>query len=151
MAIRRSDSTIMYIDMDNFKAYNDSYGFEKGDEIIKMLAGILMETANHTDFVGHIGGDDFIFMTDKNAPEMIAHFIRNKFGERILDYYNEEDKKRGYLVCKNRKGVTEKIPLVSITIACLSGKENQFQTTSEITEELTKRKKELKQKKYLCN
>lgn len=148
IVVSKSDMTVMYIDMDNFKAFNDVYGFEKGDEIIKMLAGILMETADHTDFVGHIGGDDFIFMTQKNAPEMISKYIQNKFDDRVLDYYNEEDRKNNYIVSNNRKGVIEQIPLVSLTIACLSGKEKNYNTSYEITEELARRKKEIKDLKY---
>ncbi len=148
MVVSKSDITVLYIDMDNFKAFNDVYGFEKGDEIIKMLANILMETADHTDFVGHIGGDDFVFMTHKNAPEMISKYIQNKFDERVLNYYNEEDRNNSYILSDNRKGVLEQIPLVSLTIACLSGKEKNYNTSYEITEELAKRKKEIKNSKY---
>ena len=144
MTVSNKDATIMYIDMDHFKTYNDVYGFEKGDEIIKMLAGILIETADHSDFVGHIGGDDFIFVTDKNAPEMLIKYIQNKFNERIKHYYSNEDLMNGFMIAQNRGGSVEKIPLVTLTIAYIAGREQKFKNTYEITEELAKRKKQIK-------
>ena len=148
VTVSNKDATIMYIDMDNFKPYNDVYGFEKGDEIIKMLAGILIETADHNDFVGHIGGDDFIFITEKNAPEMIMKYILNKFDERIKYYYSNEDQCNGFMIAQGRSGRIERIPLVALTIAHIDGRERKFRNTYEITEELAKRKKQIKNTKY---
>ncbi len=111
----------LYIDIDNFKAYNDYYGYQKGDESILFLADIITETVNSLggseDFVGHVGGDDFVIMTSVERAEFISQHLVDEFDKGSLVLMNEEDIRRGYLEIRNRLGEIKRIPLMSLTIA----------------------------------
>ena len=108
-------------DIDFFKAFNDRYGYTRGDEVIKMTASLIMkavqEKGTGKDFIGHIGGDDFVFITTPANAEPIAQQIADEFKERALFLYTPEDRKKGWLEVPNRRGEMDKIPLMSITIA----------------------------------
>ena len=92
---------MLYLDLDNFKAYNDVYGFSKGDEIIKFTARTIINNVHAKDednnFVGHIGGDDFIAIVDDDNFEEICQNIVLEFDKNIKKYFNEDDLKKGYL------------------------------------------------------
>lgn len=111
---------VLYIDLNNFKAYNDVYGFEAGDNVIKTLANILvntvMPTPNSNDFIGHIGGDDFIVITSFEKAEDIAKKIINNFNQIVPSFYNEDDKKNGFIVTRDRQGNITRFPLMGIAI-----------------------------------
>lgn len=129
---------IIYIDLDNFKAYNDIYGFLKGDEIIKFTAKTILKNV-HTDeyedsFVGHIGGDDFVAIVSKTDYERICQNIITDFDINVLRYFTEEDIKRGYLEVENRKGIMEQFPLTSISVGVVEVEENRFANVLEIGE-----------------
>lgn len=115
------DLTVLYVDLDNFKAYNDRYGFERGDQIILMTARVVSlsvkEAGNPSDVVGHIGGDDFIVLTSPDKAEAISRRIISQFDQQIAAYYDVADRSRGYIVTTNRSGQTEKYPIMSISIA----------------------------------
>ena len=111
---------VFYFDLDNFKAYNDVYGFLKGDEIIKFTANIIVKNI-HTDectnsFVGHIGGDDFVAIVEKSDYEEICKNIIAEFDAGVLNYFTDLDIERGYLEVANRKSIIEQFPLTSISI-----------------------------------
>ena len=112
--------TIYYFDLDNFKAFNDVYGFEKGDEVIRILADVLKNNAKENDFVGHIGGDDFVMICEGFQTVAFSEKIRTEFEERAHLLYKEEDRVRRYIQACNRHGVTEFFPLVSVTIVSAS-------------------------------
>lgn len=136
---------VMYLDLDNFKAYNDVYGFLKGDEVIKLLAHILTQCVrtlgNADDFIGHIGGDDFIAITTPDKVDEICSQIITRFDATIPLLYNADDRKRGFIVTKDRKGNECKFRMVSVSIAVVSNVnrhvENHWQV-SEIASELKK-------------
>ena len=111
---------VLYIDLNNFKAYNDVYGFEAGDNVIKTVANILvntvMPTPNSNDFIGHIGGDDFIVITSFEKAEDIAKKIISNFNQIVPSFYNEEDRKNGFILTKDRQGNITKFPLMGIAI-----------------------------------
>lgn len=111
---------VLYIDLNNFKAYNDIYGFEAGDRVIKTTANILVKTVlpsqNSDNFIGHIGGDDFIVITKFEDAEEIAKKIINTFNEISPSFYNKEDREKGYIVATDRQGFIKKFPLLSISI-----------------------------------
>lgn len=121
----RIDSRIPFAfalcDIDFFKAFNDRYGYSKGDEVIKMTSAIIMkavqEKGTGKDFIGHIGGDDFVYITAPANAEAIGQQISHEFDERVQFLYVPEDRKKGCLEVKNRRGDMECIPLMSITIA----------------------------------
>ena len=111
---------VCYVDLNKFKEFNDRYGFEIGDRVIRHVALVIisaLETYGRTsDFIGHIGGDDFIFITSPDSVEDTCKKIIQDFDKTILNYYCEEDKKRGYVIMKNRLGQLCKVPLLSISI-----------------------------------
>ena len=130
---------VLYLDLDNFKAYNDIYGFLQGDEIIKYTARTIVKNIHNEDelnsFVGHIGGDDFIALVGENANyEKICQDIIAEFDIGIKSYFSEEDYERGYLEATNRKGVVEQFPLTSISIGAVIVDPKRFYNTLEIAE-----------------
>ena len=129
---------MIYLDLDNFKAYNDIYGFLKGDQIIKFTAKTILKNV-HTDeyedsFVGHIGGDDFVAIVSETDYEKICQNIITDFDTNILKYFTDEDVERGYLEVENRKGIMEQFPLTSISIGVVEVEENRFANVLEIGE-----------------
>ncbi len=130
---------LMYIDLDNFKAYNDTYGFSNGDEIIKLTANIitkyvLKKGRNERNFVGHIGGDDFVALVEDKDYENICQDIIAEFDKRVVKYFTKEDIERGYLEVENRKGLIEPFPLTTISIGVVEVTNDRFKNTLEIGE-----------------
>jgi DNA-binding response OmpR family regulator len=136
---------VMYLDLNNFKAYNDVYGFEAGDRIIKTTANILVKTVmpneNSDDFIGHIGGDDFIVITSFDKAESMAAKIIKNFDEIVPSFYKKEDLEKGYIVSSDRQGNILKFPLLGISIAIVHNfyKElNSYAQISSLGSELKK-------------
>lgn len=136
--MNKEEFAIMYFDLDNFKAYNDVYGFSNGDEIIKFTSKVILENVhgieNSDNFVGHIGGDDFIAIVGKADYDNVCQNIIAQFDSQILSYYVQEDVERGYVEVANRRGIIEQFPLVSISIAVVEVDSKNFKTTLEIGE-----------------
>lgn len=130
---------MLYLDLDNFKAYNDVYGFSKGDEIIKFTARTIINNVHAKDednnFVGHIGGDDFIAIVDDDNFEEICQNIVLEFDKNIKKYFNEDDLKKGYLEVPNRKGIIEEFPLTTISVGAVEVTPGRFKNALEIGEE----------------
>jgi diguanylate cyclase (GGDEF)-like protein len=145
---------VAYTDLDNFKAYNDKYGFQKGDEVILMTAAVLKEAVTNyghdSDFVGHIGGDDFVVIASPERIVEICNAIVNLLDNRIGDFYNEQDKQLGYIETRNRQGKISKFPIVSISIAVVNNQNREFTGMGEIVRTITELKKFAKQKKGSC-
>lgn len=122
--LKKESFTMLYLDLDNFKAYNDMYGFVKGDEIIKFTARTIVKNVHDTDpqdgFIGHIGGDDFIAIISNGKYEQLCQNIILDFDYNVLDYYSEEHIKKGYIEVENRKGILEQYPLTSISIGVVN-------------------------------
>lgn len=129
---------IVYADLDNFKAYNDVYGFPAGDEIIKFTSKVLLENihkiVDNNSFVGHIGGDDFVAIIGKTDYETVCQNLILQFDKEITSFYDEDDVERGYVEVANRRGIIEQFPLVSISVAVVEVDKNRFKTTLEIGE-----------------
>lgn len=130
---------MLYADLDNFKAYNDTYGFSKGDEIIKFTARtltkhVLDDNENENNFVGHIGGDDFIAIVEGDDYEEICQNIIVDFESNIDNYFTKEDYERGYMEAENRKGILEQFPLTALSIGVVEVTRSRFKNTLEIGE-----------------
>ena len=129
---------IFYFDLDNFKAYNDVYGFANGDEIIKFTARTITENIHKLEsgdnFVGHIGGDDFVAVLSPTDYAVLCRRIIDDFDTNILQYYNQEDVERGYVEVANREGIIEQFPLTTISIAVVEVDPNNYTNTLEIGE-----------------
>ena len=112
-----------YIDADNFKAYNDVYGYAKGDEVIKKMGEIILNNAkkisNEDYFIGHIGGDDFVLITDPYKIEAVITNIMKDFDSVILDFYSEEDRKNGYITTFDRQNKIKTFPFMTLSIAII--------------------------------
>jgi diguanylate cyclase (GGDEF)-like protein len=147
---------VSYIDLDKFKAYNDKYGFEHGDEVIRETARILMravqQLGNPDDFIGHIGGDDFVVVTTPRAVDNICKRIITDFEKTAPSFYNEADRKKGYIIAKDRKGKEQKIPLLSVSIGVVTNEFRKIQHLAQIGEigaELKERAKRLERSNYI--
>lgn len=131
---------IIYADLDNFKAYNDVYGFANGDEVIKFTGRVLTEnihkdeTEEDNNFIGHIGGDDFIAIINKRDSYEVATNIIKQFDEEVLQFFTKEDIKKGYLEVSNRRGIIELFPLTSISLGIVEVTKNRFNNILEIGE-----------------
>ena len=137
--LRNENFTVLYLDLDNFKAYNDVYGFLKGDEIIKFTARTILKNVNNIAkndiFVGHIGGDDFVAILNKDEEyEKICQNIIQEFDKEVKYFFTEEDIQKGYLKIQNRKGKMEHFPLTSISIGVVLAESNKFTNVLEIGE-----------------
>lgn len=127
---------IYYADLDNFKAYNDHYGYVKASEVIKITAEIIDQAVRKvTDtevFVGHIGGDDFIIIADCEPAELICRQIIADFEAEIVKHYSAEDLTRGAIEGVDRYGVARVFPIMTISIAVVVCSEGEYNSTVEI-------------------
>ena len=126
---------VLYLDLDNFKSYNDVYGFLKGDEIIEFTAEtIIQESGMENTFIGHIGGDDFVALVPGNSCEEICQNILAHFDQNVEKYFTEEDLEKGYIEVANRKGIIEQFPLTSLSIGVVVADVGRFNNILEIGE-----------------
>jgi GGDEF domain-containing protein len=135
---------IIYIDIDNFKAYNDAYGFENGDLILKFVADTLRECATKGEFVGHIGGDDFIVICDYHDGSEVCGEIIKKFAANINSFYRDIDLENGFIVSTNRHGVVDSFPIASLSIAGISNKSTGTLHISAFSKAIAQLKKKCK-------
>lgn len=127
------DFAMMYIDLDNFKEYNEYYGFHKGDQVIlfltRILYDVMSECGAETDFVGHVGGDDFVvILQDTNLIKEVGDRIIAHFDAGISNFYDAKDLNNGYIEVKNRTGKMERIRIMSVSIIVVYG--DEFRTTT---------------------
>ncbi len=127
---------VLYFDLSDFKAYNDEYGWLKGDKVIKMLAEEIEQTVaaegDGKSFIGHVGGDDFIAVTLPERAEPIAQEIIKRFDVEILEHYSEAAREKGYIEGKDRKGESVRFPIMSLGIAIVSSAYRELYHPSQI-------------------
>ena len=130
--------SVLYLDLDNFKAYNDVYGFLKGDQIIEYTANVILkcihQSFNENYFVGHIGGDDFIAIVPTLKVDNICQLIIANFDEGVTKFFTEEDLEKGYIEVANRKGIIEQFALTAISIGAVIADKDRFANILEIGE-----------------
>lgn len=135
----------MYLDIDRFKSFNDYYGYLRGDHAISYLAGVLVSCSrrfgNRQDFVGHVGGDDFVLMTSSDKAVPLALKIIEEFDEGIAGLHEAEDFQRGYLEVASRSGTVEKFPLITLTVALIENAAGRFRHPAEISDNMAELKK----------
>ena len=139
------------MDLDNFKSFNDHYGYAKGNELIRKTAAIINEAVARAggegDFIGHIGGDDFALITVPERYEAICKLIMEEFDRMIPQMYSEDDRDRGYIIGVNRQGVEVRFPLASISIAVVSSKKRLFANHIQVGEVAAELKEAAKSQK----
>ncbi|MDD4182266.1 MAG: diguanylate cyclase [Candidatus Omnitrophica bacterium] len=138
-----------HIDIDNFKSFNDVYGYIKGDKALMQTAYILYSVikkfGNIDDFIGHIGGDDFVFITTPDKYKEICRYFIFMFDNLLPYHYSKKDREQNFIVARNRAKQIRKMPLMSITIAVVNKtKPSELKSMIEINERVAEVKKYLK-------
>lgn len=132
----RAIFAMCYIDLDNFKSYNDRYGYIKASEVLKEVGKIIYEQVkglgNPDAFVGHIGGDDFVVIINAELAEAVCKAIIKNIDERVPSYYSEEDRLAGAIEGVDRYGVQRSFPLISVSIAALVCQPGDYGHAAEI-------------------
>jgi len=127
-----------YVDIDGFKYFNDKYGYHKGDMVIiqtsRIISRIIKQFGNQGDFVGHIGGDDFVFITSCDKEKIIATEIIKEFDRIIPYYYSGDDRKTGFIQVKDRQAKLIKVPLMSISIAIVNNQHCNIDSIIQLSE-----------------
>lgn len=126
------------LDLANFKSFNDRYGYARGNEVIITTARIITEAAakqgRQQDFIGHIGGDDFVIITVPEAYEEICGKIIEVFDNTILNLYDREDRERGYILGKTRQGKEVSFPIMTVSIAVVTNRQRTLKNYIQVGE-----------------
>lgn len=155
----KSPQVLIYADLDNFKVYNDTYGFARGDEVLLATSAILKEAVMSTDrsgdaFIGHIGGDDFVLMVSADLCHPVAKRIIQRFDQQIRDFYKSSDIEAGFIVSDNREGKSQEFPLISISMGGVdlsTGKYDHYLKINDACSEVKKRAKEIPGSVFFMN
>jgi GGDEF domain-containing protein len=139
---------VLYCDLDNFKAYNDKYGFTKGDEAILYTRDCLVAIAKRKDmkdvFIGHEGGDDFVVVCEFPYWEEYAKSFITLFDRGIYQFYNSVDARNGFIESINRRGERQRFPLMSVSVAVVSNRQRPFRRHAEMIQVAAEVKKYVK-------
>ncbi len=139
---------VIYADLDHFKVYNDTYGFAQGDDLISFTANVirvaLQQNGCGDSFLGHIGGDDFVFIAPAEKCATIAAEIIRRIDMGIREFYNAQDIEKGYVVAYNREGEERRHPLVSLSMGGVDLTKRQFASVMEVIDICTETKKAAK-------
>lgn len=138
----------VYVDLDHFKAYNDRYGYQAGSEVITAVARLVEEAAralgNPDDFIGHVGGDDYVIITTPDRAAAIADQLASEFDAMVPGFYSEEDRRAGYFISEDRFGVERRFPLLTVSVAVVTSQSLKHPTPEAIGRECAKIKEHLK-------
>lgn len=140
--------SLCYLDLDNFKAFNDRYGFAVGDEAIQMTARIITNVVkmhkSEYSFVGHVGGDDYFFIVPSENTVSVCEQILTNFQVIVSVLISEEDAMRGYFESKDRKGIMQRFPILSLSIAVIDLTVTKVAHTGEVSSLVSVLKKKVK-------
>jgi GGDEF domain-containing protein len=137
------DFAVCYADIDHFKEFNDRYGYQHGDRVILLVSKILRDVVKAlapSGFIGHIGGDDFIFNVSMDTFEPCCREIIQIFDTLVPYQYSEEDRKAGFFWGKDRRGQLHRIPLMTLSIGIVTNQERNFSHTAQVSELATEMK-----------
>jgi len=127
---------LLYVDIDNFKAYNDRYGFTRGDDVIRGLARVMSEVvrelAPDDHFVGHLGGDDFVAMVPPGPAAVVAETLVQRFDRESPSFYDPEDREGGGIEIMNRRGEPQRYPYLTVSIGVASTQRRAFAHYAEM-------------------
>jgi PleD family two-component response regulator len=145
---------VVHADLDNFKAFNDHYGFMRGDNVSKFTANTLVQAAVDTDdpncFVGHVGGDDFIAVMHPDTAETFCKTIIDRFDDGILDFYDPQDALRGFVEVIDRRGERHAFPIVSISLGVATNLRRTFSSEWEASAVASEMKEHAKHEAGSC-
>ena len=133
----KKDFAFIYLDIDNFKAINDFYGFNRGDEVIKECARIIISSVQKhgtaQDFIGHVGGDDFVVITEEDIAESLVKAIIELFDKTVPKFYDESERLQGFIEAKDRQGKLRKFGFLSISIGIVDTKGKNYTHAAQIS------------------
>lgn len=136
---------VAYTDLDYFKPYNDKYGFSRGDEVLKMLGRLVLNIVKHwqpnNSFIGHIGGDDFVFIVPVEIVERLAQEIIDTFSKIVQTFYDSEDRDRKCIDSVDREGIRKKYPIMGLSIGIAQNQSRAFSHYGEMAEVASEMKK----------
>jgi len=145
---RKEEFAVVYVDLDHFKAFNDRYGFTRGDEALKLSARLMVNCVSSGSpkdyYVGHVGGDDFIFIIPGDRAEAVCEQFVANFDGIIGSLYDDEDRRQGFIQSKNRQGQDETFPIMSVSLAVAVNRNAHFQHPGQISAVAAEIKKVLK-------
>ncbi len=140
----RRKFAMAYLDIDNFKAFDDRYGYERGDKVIietgLIIQSVVAKHGNKRDFVGHIGGDDFVVITTPAKAEKICEKTIENFDEVVPTFYNDQDRKRGYIECEDRRGNLNRFPIITLSIGIVTNAHRKLSSHIHVAEIATEMK-----------
>lgn len=149
---------ILYLDVDNFKAYNDNYGFVRGDELLRTISNILRDSVQRisplNSFVGHIGGDDFIALVPAEVMHDVCQAVISEITAATPQFYSPKDQMQGYVVAQDRFGEVKKFPLITVSISVITNQVHNLTDISQLGElaaRLKKKAKEVPGSVYIVN
>ncbi|WP_303722184.1 diguanylate cyclase [Malonomonas rubra] len=146
---RREPFTHLYIDLDNFKSYSDRYGYKAGSDVLarvgEMIERVVRQGGTPEDLIGHIGGDDYVVVTELEKGEELAKKLIEEFKQMVPYFYNEEDRAKGSFIGKDRFGVERTFPLMTVSIAVIRSDHYDFPSRLAISQDCAKVKKFLKE------
>jgi diguanylate cyclase (GGDEF)-like protein len=130
-----ADFALSHVDLDGFKAYNDHYGFLRGDRAIVLTAQVILQACEAAcpgeSFVGHIGGDDFVVLCDVTSAEDLARGIVEHFDEQVEALYDPDDRAAGFIELADRNGRLHRHPFLSVSIGIASTEVRTFESSAE--------------------
>jgi diguanylate cyclase (GGDEF)-like protein len=126
------------LDLDNFKAFNDRYGYANGSEVIKetakIIEGVVKAKGTPDDFIGHVGGDDYVVITTPEKMRDVSNEIIRQFDQNIHRFYDPAEQEQGYILGKTRQGVEMRFPIMTISIAVVTNERRQLTNPLEVSE-----------------
>ncbi len=139
------DDAFCYLDLDNLKAFNDYYGYAKADGVIRQTADLLRDVVaregSSADFIGHIAGDDFVFITAAEHADRVCRAVCSSFDRLVPLYYNKTDREHGFIETNDRYGVLRKFPIMSVSIASVTRDVSAIGSYSDLAEVAARGKK----------
>lgn len=146
-----------YVDLDHFKSFNDKYGFSRGDEVLMMTARLIVNTVRdmvrdkrELSFVGHVGGDDFVFIVAESRAEDICRRVIATFDSLVRGFYDQEDRKAGGIVSTDRRGNVQKFPFMAVSIAVVMNRGGKLRHAGEAASIAAALKKKAKSDEKSC-
>lgn len=151
---RKQDFALAYIDLDHFKSFNDKYGFSRGDEVLLMTARVIVNTIRGfmgaNTFVGHVGGDDFVFIVPPDKAESACTQVIDNFDSIVPNFYDQEDRARGAIHSLDRQGRKQIFPLMAISIAVVFNRDGCLEHYGQASQIAMNLKKEAKKNPKSC-
>lgn len=151
---REEEFALAYIDLDHFKSFNDKYGFSRGDEVLLMTARVIVNSIRGfmgtSTFVGHVGGDDFVFIVPPDKAEQACRQVIDNFDSIVPHFYDQEDRQQGAIHSVDRQGQAQIFPLMAISIAVVFNRGGRLKHFGEASQIAMNLKKEAKKNPASC-